>query len=535
MTREIADKTDNSMRAYIYGRYSSHSQKDTSIEQQFEEIYKYCADNNICIIGEYADRAISGKTDNRPEFQRCIKDCAKGKVQYLIVWKVDRFARNRYDSAMYKARLKSYGVRVIYVKEAIPDGPEGILLESILEGSAEYYSANLAQNIRRGVKANALECKSNGSLPLGYRKGADGKFEIEPANADIVKEVFKRYVDGESAVSIYQSLNERGYRTSRGTAFGKNSVRYILQNERYTGVYIHGDVRIDGGVPPLVSKEMFNAAQKILHTHNKSPRSAQMNNRFLLTGKLFCGHCGSPMVGDSGTGKSGTKYTYYTCAKRKQKRACDKKSVKQAWIEQYIVKLTLEQVLKPDVMERIADAVLEIQEREAQNSELPILKSRLCEVNKLIKNVMTAIEQGIITETAKTRLKELEAQKDEIAEAINLAEVSKTHLTKEQIICWLDMFRGGDSADHEFCEKVIETFVRAVYLYDDRIKIVYNCTRCGPDTVNLDSLDDIANGVFDELCRASTKIKSAHWVLFYFGAGVRYSNSQVAFHKSLAG
>lgn len=175
-------------RAAIYGRYSSHMQKDTSIEQQFLDIRRYCQEQGITIVAEYADRGISGTTDDRPEFQRMIRDSAKGKFNFVVVWKIDRFARNRYDSAMYKARLKKHGVKVLYAKESIPDGPEGILLESILEGSAEYYSANLAQNIRRGMLANARECKiTNGSIPLGYRKGADMRYEIDPVEADVVR------------------------------------------------------------------------------------------------------------------------------------------------------------------------------------------------------------------------------------------------------------------------------------------------------------------------------------------------------------
>ena len=130
-------------RAAIYGRYSSHLQKDTSIEQQFTEIRKYCRDNDIYIVSEYADRGISGTTDERPEFQRMIKDSAKGKFNFVVVWKVDRFARNRYDSAMYKAKLKKNGIKVLYAKEAIPDGPEGILLESILESSAQNANTTL--------------------------------------------------------------------------------------------------------------------------------------------------------------------------------------------------------------------------------------------------------------------------------------------------------------------------------------------------------------------------------------------------------
>lgn len=176
------------MKAVLYGRYSSHNQKDASIEQQFRECREYCAKNNIKIIGEYADRALSGTTDKRPEFQHMIREAAKQRFDVIVTWKVDRFARNREDAAIYKGRLRKFGIRVLYAAEPIPDDPTGILLEAMLEGSAEYYSANLAQNIKRGMKDNALNAKVNAMACLGYQKGADGRYEIEPGEAAVVRE-----------------------------------------------------------------------------------------------------------------------------------------------------------------------------------------------------------------------------------------------------------------------------------------------------------------------------------------------------------
>ena len=484
---------EGGMRAYIYGRYSSHSQKDTSIEQQFKEIYQYCEQHGIRIMGEYADRAISGKTDSRPEFQRCIKDCAKGKVQLLICWKVDRFARNRYDSAMYKARLKKYGVRVIYAKESIPEGPEGILLESILEGSAEYYSANLAQNIRRGLKANALECKVNGSLPLGYCKGSDGRYAIEPIGAALVKEIYSLYNSDVKVVDICNMLNARGCRTSRGTLFNKNSLRTILKNKRYLGIYICGDIRIEGGIPALITKEEFDVAQEKLKKHAYAPASARSEVDYLLTGKLFCGHCGSAMIGASGTGTCGGKYTYYACSCQRREKNCKKKPVKQLWLEEFVVKNTLNYILVPDVMKRIAEAAIELQKKEHDEGDIPLLEKQLREVDNKLKNVMSAIEQGIITSTTKARLQELESRKLELSDAIDLAHLNETKLTKGQILFWLEKFKDGNVDDPDFCWQVISNFVSAVYVYDDHIKIAYNYTKNSVNTVDLAFIEGLSS------------------------------------------
>lgn len=481
------------MKALIYGRYSSHAQKDTSIEQQFDEIRHYCEANGIDIVGEYADRHMTGTNDNRPEFQRMMKDACKGHVQAVVVWKVDRFARNRYDSATHKARLKKHGVRVMYAKESIPDGPEGILLESVLEGSAEYYSANLSQNIKRGMMANANECKVNNGYPLGYCRGDDGRYAIDPIGAAIVQDVFSMFVDGMTTTDICNVLNAKGYRTSKGAKFNKNSLRVMLRNERYIGVYKYADVRIEGGMPVIISKEVFNMAQELIAKHAKSP-SASSAVDYLLTGKLFCGKCGSPMVGDSGRSKTGKVHHYYACVKKKREHACDKKNVIKAWIEEIVVRETVQRVLVDSVVERIADSVIALQEKERESGEMQVMKQQLAETERLIKNVMSAIEHGIITATTKDRLLELEDRKAELENAIEQASMYSPKLTREHIIFWLNKLKNGDVTDPAFQAKIIENFVNAIYLYDDKLRIVYNYTKNGAETVDLDFVDGVSSG-----------------------------------------
>lgn len=253
--------------AVIYARYSSHAQRDVSIEQQIAECEAFARQNNLKVIKVYADRALSGTSDKRPQFQKMLKDAERGRWKFVITYKVDRFARNRYDSATYKYRLKKYGVRVLYAKESIPEGPEGILLESVLEGSAEYYSANLSQNIRRGMRYNAQECKvNNGALPLGYCKGPDGKYAIVEAEADVVREIFRKVADGVPFVEIANDLNGRGIRTKKGGLFRKNSFQNLVKNDVYIGIYRYSDIVIEGGVPPIVDKAVFLEVQRKLQT-----------------------------------------------------------------------------------------------------------------------------------------------------------------------------------------------------------------------------------------------------------------------------
>ena len=500
------------IRAVIYARYSSHAQKDASIEQQLRVCRQWAREHDIQIVAEYCDHAISGTSDKRPEFLRMIKDSAKGRWERVLVYKIDRFARNRYDSAMYKARLKKNGVKVYSVMEPIPDGPEGILLESVLEGSAEYYSANLSQNILRGMHDNALACKvNNGGLPLGLKKGEDGKYAIEPAGAAIVREIFEMYAGGANVTEIIATLNSRGLRTSRGARWNKNSLHTILRNERYAGVYIWKDVRIEGGIPAIISKELFDAVQEQLKKVARAPAAARTDVDYMLTGKLFCGHCGSAMVGESGTGKSGRKFYYYACIKRKRQKACDKKPVKKDWIEELVVQHTRETCLTDEMIGRIVDAALELQEREKDDSVLRGFEAELAEVKRGIQNMLNAIEQGIITPSTKQRLEELESRRLDLELAIEDEKVVQPELTRDQLTYWFERFRTVDMSDpsaRAYWSTFIDVFISAVYVYDDHLRIVCNFTGDG-EAVSYDFVNDIesyeeAVEVFDFDAHAST-------------------------------
>lgn len=461
------------------------------------ECHEFALKNGMTIIGEYCDRAISGKTDNRPNFQLLIKDSEKGQFEAVIMYTLDRFARNRYDSAIYKAKLKKNGVRVYYAKQPMPDTPESIILESVLEGYAEYYSENLSRNIKRGMKENALQCLANGGagMPLGYIVGEDRKYKVDPVGAKIVQKIFQMYADGMSATQIINECNRRGYKTSRGNAFNKNSLRTMLKNDRYIGIYRFADVVVEDGVPPIISRELFNKVQAMLK-HNYSARARnKAKDNYLLTTKLFCGHCSSAMVGESGTSKSGKLHHYYKCIDRKRNRKCKKAVEKKDWIEELVVRFTVQKVLTDENIERIAEKAMGIIEKEsADTTYLDGLQSELKDIKKKIKNLMNAIEQGIITSTTKERMNELELEKNEMEGKIAREEMKKPLLTKERIMYWLYSFKSGDIDDVEYRRKVIDTLVNSVYVYDEGDKgrrIVFTFNISGQNTATL-SCSDIA-------------------------------------------
>lgn len=479
------------MNAVIYARYSpGPDQTDQSIEGQLRECYEFAERNNINIVGVYTDRALTGRTDQRPDFLRMIADSESGKFEAVIVWKLDRFARNRYDSAIYKAKLKKNGVRVISAKENISDTPEGIILESMLEGMAEYYSANLSQNIKRGMKESALKCQvTGGNIALGYKIGPDKKFVVDPAEAAIVKEIFERYANGQTVTEIITELNNRGCRTSRGNKFGPNSLHRILRNEKYIGVYKWNDVIIENGVPAIIDEDLFQRVQEMLAVNKKAPARAAAKMDYLLSTKLFCGKCGTNMNGESGTSRTkGRKYYYYKCAKAKRRRGCKKKPVRKDWIETLVVSETVRRVLVDEVIEMIADRVIELQNQERDRSVLRALELELEGVKKSIANLIKAVELGIFSESTQARLLELEKEKKDLEARITHEEIVTPKVTREQVVFWLNQFKGGDIDDPEYQRLIIDVFVKAVFVYDDHITITYNyIDESGrPRTVNIE-------------------------------------------------
>ena len=476
------------MNAVIYARYSSDSQREESIEGQLRECREYAERNNMTIVGTYIDRALSAKTADRPEFQHMIKDSAKELFEIVLVWKLDRFSRDRYDSAHYKHILKKNGVKVISAKEHISEGPEGIILEAMLEGYAEFYSAELSEKIHRGQKENALKGKNNGGgVPLGYLLDKKAqKLLVDPTTAPLVVEVFEKYADGKSVRSIVEDFNVRGLRTKKGQPFNINSFSSLLKNRKYIGEYRYQDVVIEGGVPAIVPEDLFNRVQERIEKNRHAPAMAKAKEDYLLTTKLFCGKCERMMVGESGKSHTGAMHYYYKCSGAKRLKDCDKKAVRKDWIERVVVCLTMQRVMDEEKINRLIDAILVMQEQE--DTTTPALRSQLAETESSIGNILKAIEQGIFTPSTKQRLDELEARKEEILVNIQTAELQKPKLTREQMTAWFEQFRHGDPENRDFQKRLIDTFVNSVYVFDDKLVLTYNYQH-GTQTILLEEIE----------------------------------------------
>lgn len=486
-------KTEGSL-AVVYARYSSHSQGEQSIEGQLSEANKYAAAHGYTIVHEYVDRAKTGRTDNREEFQKMLKDTAKHQFDVIILWKVDRFGRNKEEITLNKMVCRKNGVRVEYIAESIPNSPEGVILESVLEGLAEYYSLQLSQNIRRGIAESAEKCQvTGGNRPLGYKTGSDMKFEIDEDTAPTVRMIFDMYASGSTVTEIVKKLNELGLRTLRGGKFTHNSLHSILKNEKYIGVYNNHGKHTEGGVPRIVSDEVFFKVQEMLKVNKRAPAKTWARADYILADKAFCGHCGAPMFGESGTSHTGVRHNYYICSGKKRFKTCKKKAVRQADLEGAVLRAVGQMLGDHEILDEIIDRVWACyQAQDSSGEEIKGLQKQLNQIEASIKNLIRAIEAGILTDETKDRMDELTAQKQELKAAIADREIARSfHLKKEDMAAYIYGLRDMDHTDRKVQKRLIQTFVNSVFVYDDCIKVVFNITgEHSSVTLSLQALKD---------------------------------------------
>ena len=476
----------------LYLRFSSERQREQSIEGQLRDCRTFCKLNSYRITAIYVDRATTARKDveKRVHFQEMIRDSEKKPWEYVVVWKLDRFARNRTDSALFKFRLRKNGVKVISATENISEKPEGIILEAVLEGMAEFYSADLSQKITRGMRESALKCHSiGGHVPLGY-KIEDHKLVINPATAHIVREAFELYANGETVADICRMFNTKGYRTAKGVEFNRNSFKSMFRNKRYIGVYTYKDIEMEGGVPAIIDKELFETVSRRLSKNAEAPARGKAKVDYLLAGKLFCGHCGGSMNGESGTSRTGAVHNYYTCYTRKRKHACKKKPLKKEWIE-YIVAQDAMELLTDDTIQELADMAISQTEKDLrENTRIPELTERMKETESGITNITNAIEKGIASDALMNRLVELEKEKKNLLRLLAEEEKYVCKIERNQIVYWLTEFKGGRIEDERYRRIIIDLMVNSVTVWDEpdgfRITTAYNLTSCKSKTFRID-------------------------------------------------
>lgn len=461
------------MNAVIYARYSSSAQTEQSIEGQIRVCREYAENNGIKIINEYIDRAMTGTNDNRPAFLQMIEDSKKKQFEKVLVYKLDRFSRNRYDNAIYKHLLEQNGVKVISATEVISDTPESKVIESLLEAFAELYSKDLSQKVKRGMRENVLKGLSiGGRLLYGY-KVEDKKVVINEEQAPAVKLMFEEYAKGTSKKQIAELLNEKGYRTNKGKKFTINNLQDKLSNRKYTGYYKNEYIESENYFPKLIEKDLFEQVQERLkHNRKYGGKSKEL---FILSGKLFCGHCGATMIGTSGTSHTGKTHSYYTCLERNKRHTCNKKNENKQKLEDDIISKIKQKVLHPVNIEMIATNLIKEYESNINTLKINEYKAKIKDIEKQLDS----IARKFIDTNNKAIIERLNQQANDLTELkgnyeqqikkITLA-TSVKH-TKEDIIEYLKMFIFENAEETQDRQKLIDTFVNSIYVFDDYFNI----------------------------------------------------------------
>lgn len=468
----------NMKKAVIYARYSSDSQTEQSIEGQLRVCREYALSHDILIVDTYIDRAMTGTNDMRPDFQRMIKDSSRHQWEIVLVYKLDRFSRDKYEATIHKHTLKENGVKLVSAMENIPDSPEGIILESLLEGMNQYYSAELAQKINRGLKESWMKGQTTGGRPIFGYDVVDKKCIINEHEAEIIREAFTKYAQGYKAVEIIKSFNEKGYRKKDGSPFGIKYLYHMLHDKRYNGIVEHHGIVYDKIFPKIISDELWQSVCLINDENKLSPSRKKEVFDFILSGKLICGNCKHRMIGVSGTSKTGAIYYYYACNSKCKSAKCSTKAIQKQPLENLVISTTVELLKSASAIHKIAEHIYTLHKTEtADNTMLKSLERKRADVLKSQNNIIKAIEQGIITEATKSRLTELEKELANLDFEISQEKTRNyAFLTIEQIEMYLSKFVFENTDNIKVRKLIINAFVRDVLLYDDKIVITYMFT-----------------------------------------------------------
>ena len=492
-------------KAVIYARFSSENQRDESIDAQIRAIQEYAKRNDIEIIEIYTDRARSATSDKRPDFQRMVKDSEKENFDMVIVHKLDRFSRDKYDSVYYKKRFLKNGVKVVSVTEQLDDSPESVILESVLEGMADYYSKNLAREAMKGMKETAYKCQhTGGTPPLGYDVDKETrKYIINKKEAKAVKLIFEKYLQGHTVMSIVEELNDTGYKTKKDVFFGTNSIRSIIKNEKYCGTFVFNKssskdafgrrnnhktkdekdiIRIKGGMPSIISEGDYEKAQSLMESKRNGRGGRQKAKEiYLLSGIIKC-KCGHAMYGNRRKPKGKPLYVSYRCGARHKKGVsseCKTPEIRKEYIEDYVLTELENFLVNDETASSIVDRVNKYvdQENHVYREKLSYIEKEIATIDGQIGNIIKAVMDGFSSEELKTKLDELKKEKVRL-------EIEKIKYSKEVTTPEIDVKIVREKLNHlrEYvktrnlpeCRKLIKDFVKEVIVYEDHVEVKLN-------------------------------------------------------------
>ena len=498
--------TRTKTKAVVYTRFSSDLQREESIEAQARACKYYAQKEGIDIVRVYADRAKSGKSvKGREEFLQMIEDSSKGEFNMVLVHKLNRFGRDGLDTLQYKKELERNGATLVSVTEKLDNSPEGRLMLMVIAGMNEFYSANLANEVMKGLKENAYNGKHTGGRPpLGYDVDPNTKtLVINELEAQAVRIIFEDYLAGEGYTSIIRKLNAQGFKTKRGEPFGRNSIHEILKNQKYTGVFIYNRgsaksvdgtfnrhkykddediIKIDGGVPAIISRELYEAVQAKMDKLRRKFGCYNAKEVYLLSGKVWCGECGSSYSGNSRRVRPDhPKYVGYRCSRANGKAKCRNSEIRREDIERLVLDKLADKVFSEDIIPIIANRInAYIAERDSQYTTIKKgITDRIKVIDKEIGNIVTVVA-STASRSLMDKLTALESEKSTLeAELAHIErDIGATDLSvsdvKKLFTKARNLFKQGTLSSQK---KLIDTFVDRVTVYKDRIEIQFNIVR----------------------------------------------------------
>ena len=479
-------------RGVIYARYSCDNQREESIDGQIRDCTSFARSNDIEIISTYIDRAISARSDNRPEFQRMINDSYNNLFDVVLVWKSDRFSRNRRQALDYREILSRNKVKLLSCTEPNIDGPEQILYQGISDSYNEYYSVELARKIKRGEKENVIQGKANGGVvPFGY-KLENRKYVVIEEEANALKFIFSEYLkENMSIPKLLDIIHSKGIRNHKGKKFPHGSFYHLLQNRKYIGEYKFGDNINNHCIPPIIDKIPFDKVQEKL-TRNKAKGSYYKKEEYLLSSKLRCAKCGGLLIGETGTSKTGKVYHYYKCQNAKKKnKTCDCQPIKKEEIEDFVISK-----INRDLRMWIDSKLLTENLYDLQKKDNPLIKElekRINQIDSKMLNIMNAIENGFDPLTFKSRYNELKDEKDELSESLYKERINHPLIDKftiENVIAKVFNYEPLTIMDKKF---LIENFISNVYFHEDgKVDIAYTYTN-SQERFDLDTIQNMSS------------------------------------------
>ena len=461
--------------AVIYPRYSSTGQNEQSIETQIQKCREYAQRNDLTVIAVYdGDKAKSAskETEKRTDLHRMFADAETGSFQYIIVYSMDRFARNITESRLFKSQLARVGVKVLSATEHISDDEGGELYEMFLEWNAEKYSQRLSKRVRDGLKTSYENGTFTGGHVLyGYKvekttiteKKSIKKLVIDEPRAEIVRYIFNEYANGRTKKQICAELNKKGARNFNGKPFTINNLQKNLVNKKYIGIVEHYDTIYDKTYPPIISREIFDKVQINLNKLKRAPASKKAKIDYVLSGSP-CKLCGGIMVGVSGTSHTKGKHFYYACSNRYKFKTCTKQNAPKEKVEKFVVESTIRYALNPNNAKRIAESLVKAYSNNSILTKITDLENKIRatdrELDKCVDILMKMTSEEII-KRINVQAKELEIQKTEYKQELaKLKLVATQTYTVEDVLEFLSEFiQKGNETELEYRQRIIKGLV----------------------------------------------------------------------------